>query len=127
MTLSTTSTTVSYNGDNATTVFPFAFKVFEASHLVVVRTVIATGIPTTLTLDTDYTVQGLRKNAGGSVTLPAALASTYSLKITRSTPKTQASDLKNQGKFYPEIHEDALDKLTMLVQELSARVTALGG
>lgn len=125
MTLSTTATTVTYNGDNATTVFPFAYKVFEASHLVVVRKTISGGALTTLTLNTDYTVQGLRLSAGGSVTLPSPLSSAYQLIITRSTPKTQTTDLKNQGKFYPEIHEDALDKLTMLVQETTETITAV--
>ena len=30
---------------------------------------------------------------------------------------TQETSIRNQGGFFPEIHEDAFDKLTMLVQQ----------
>ena len=33
-------------------------------------------------------------------------------------PVTQETDLRNQGKFFAEVHEDALDKLTMLIQQV---------
>ncbi|MDR8235854.1 phage tail protein, partial [Acinetobacter baumannii] len=32
-------------------------------------------------------------------------------------PVTQETDLRNQGKFFAEVHEDAFDKLTMLIQQ----------
>ncbi|OKN53045.1 hypothetical protein AM421_002851, partial [Klebsiella pneumoniae] len=39
------------------------------------------------------------------------------ISIERSTPVTQEASIRNQGGFFPEIHEDAFDKLTMLVQQ----------
>ncbi|MDU7869342.1 MAG: hypothetical protein E7J78_19725, partial [Pantoea sp.] len=41
----------------------------------------------------------------------------YKISIERSTPVTQEASIRNQGGFFPEIHEDAFDKLTMLVQQ----------
>lgn len=32
----------------------------------------------------------------------------------------QETDLRNQGKFFAEVHEDAFDKLTMLIQQVSS-------
>lgn len=49
--------------------------------------------------------------------LTSALPAGYKISIERSTPVTQEASIRNQGGFFPEIHEDALDKLTMLVQQ----------
>ena len=32
-------------------------------------------------------------------------------------PVVQETDLRNQGKFFAEVHEDAFDYLTMLIQK----------
>lgn len=49
--------------------------------------------------------------------LTSALPAGYKISIERSTPVTQEASIRNRGGFFPEIHEDALDKLTMLVQQ----------
>jgi len=110
-----------YIGNDAATAFPFAFKVFSASDLQVVRTDSA-GVESTLTLTTDYTValnSNQDSNPGGTVTLVAgALASGTKLTITSSITPLQATDLTNQGGFYPKVVTNALDKLTILIQQL---------
>ena len=113
-----------YAGNDAATAFPFAFKVFSASDVYVVRADSA-GLETPLTLTTDYTVSlnaDQNANPGGTVTLPAALASTYTLTITSSLEYLQPTDLTNQGGFYPKVVTDAFDRLTIFCQQLSERI-----
>ena len=45
-----------YTGNGSTTTFAFSFKVFAAADLQVVQLIVASGLETTLTLNTDYTV-----------------------------------------------------------------------
>jgi hypothetical protein len=126
MTLDTTITTVTHAGNDSTTSFPFAFKVLDQTHLVVFKTLISTGAETALTLTTHYTVTGVGLNAGGNVILPTALPSTYTITITRATPKVQPLDLRNQGKFYAEVHETEFDRLTMMIQEVDKETGPIG-
>ncbi|MCV5663440.1 hypothetical protein OFN50_30935, partial [Escherichia coli] len=72
---------------------------------------------TELVLDTDYTVTNAGSYNGGNVVLTAPLASGWKISIARELEPTQETDLRNQGKFFPEVHEDAFDKLTMLIQQ----------
>lgn len=108
-----------YLGNDVATSFAFAFKVFATSDLQVVHTDMA-GAESALALTTDYTV-GLNSNQdsnpGGTVTLSAALASGTKLTITSNIPPLQATDLTNQGGFYPKVITSALDKLTILIQQ----------
>lgn len=122
MTVSTEIDHNDYTGNGVTTSFPYAFRVFKKSDLVV--TVIDTDENiTTLTLDTDYTVSGAGSYSGGSVTLPQPLLAGYQISIARSLPVTQETDLRNQGKFFAEVHEDAFDRLTMLIQRVRSLFT----
>jgi hypothetical protein len=113
-------------GNGTTTVFPFAFKVFTASDLYVVRLVTATGVQSTLVSGTDYTValnSDQNASPGGTVTLPAALASGYTLTLTSLLGYLQATDLTNTGGFYPSVINDALDRLTIFVQQLVSSIS----
>lgn len=113
-------------GNDSTTVFPFTFKVFTAADLYVVRTQASLALDVTLTMGTDYSVSlnaDQNANPGGTVTLPVALAAGYKLTITSSLPYTQATDLTNQGGFYPAVITNALDRLTILCQQLLEQVS----
>ena len=115
-----------YIGNNTTTVFGFTFKVFSTDQIVVVKLNTSTGVETTLTLITDYTVTlngNQNSNPGGSVTLPAVLATGYNLTLTSSVANLQPTDLTNQGGFYPEVITDALDRATIQIQQMSDNVT----
>lgn len=119
---STTRKAGPYIGNGTASVFPFAFKVFQASDVEVVRLTVATNIETTLALTTDYTVslnQDQDSNPGGSITLVAgALATGYNLVITSDVENLQPTDLTNQGGFYPDVINDALDRATIQIQQL---------
>jgi hypothetical protein len=119
---STTRKAGPYIGNGTASVFPFAFKVFQASDVEVVRLNVSTNVETTLALTTDYTVslnQDQDSNPGGSITLVAgALATGYNLVITSDVENLQPTDLTNQGGFYPDVINDALDRATIQIQQL---------
>jgi len=124
MTISATVTKAKFTGDGTTVNFdmPAGFRVFNASHLLVTDTDPATGVATVKTLNVDYTVSGAGLYTGVRVTFNAAPAAAHIIDVKRATPRLQNTDLRNQGAFLAEIHEDEFDYLTMLVQELATLV-----
>lgn len=119
MTISSTSNKVQFNGSGTTGPFAFTFKTFAQADLVVISTS-PTGVETTLTLTADYSVSlnaDQNNNPGGTVTTVAAVASGYKLTIIREVDALQETDITNGGGFYPEVIENSLDRLTMLVQQ----------
>lgn len=122
MTISSESREVGpFTGNGSTTAFPFTFKVIAASDLSVVKTNATTGVSSTLTLTSDYTVTlntDQNNNAGGTVTLLSALASGYTMMISTAAAYLQPTNLTNGGGFYPTVINDALDRLTIFVQQM---------
>jgi hypothetical protein len=118
---SATAKTGPYAGNGSQTVFPYTFKVFDQAELQVVLTS-AGGIETIQTLTTHYTVSGVGQDAGGNVTMVAAPSAGSSLTIVRDVAFVQNTDLRNQGGFYPEVHERVFDRLTMQTQQLKRGV-----
>lgn len=116
MTVSTKVDHNEYTGNGVTTTFPYTFRIFQKSDLVV-QVVDLNENLSVLTLDTDYTVTGAGGYTGGNVILSTALINGYRISISRDLPVTQETDLRNHGKFFAEVHEDAFDKLTMLIQQ----------
>ena len=108
-------------GNGSVATFPFTFKVFTQNEVVVVRKQDSTSQETTLTITADYTVTlnpDQNGNPGGSITLTAGnLASGFTLVITSGLDALQQTDLTNQGGFYPEVINDALDKSVILHQQ----------
>jgi hypothetical protein len=74
MTVSTEVDHNEYTGNGVTTIFPYTFRIFQKSDLVVQVVDLDENL-TVLTLDTDYTVTGAGGYAGGNVTLTTALVS----------------------------------------------------
>jgi hypothetical protein len=117
-----------FAGNGVATLFTFNFKVFTTADVVVTLAELATGIETTLVLDTHYTValnpdQNL--NPGGTVTYPISgspMASTHTLTLTSGVTQLQETDIVNQGGFFPEVIENSLDKQTILTQQETERV-----
>lgn len=112
-------------GNGSATAFPFTFKVFAASDIVAVTANLASGAETTLTLNSDYTVTlnaDQDSNPGGTVTTSAALATGFTLIVSSDIEELQETELTNLGGFYPEVITDALDKLTILVQQLQEQM-----
>jgi len=121
MTVSTVVDHNDYTGNGVTTSFPYTFRIFTTDNLLVTVTDLNL-TETVLTLDTDYSVTGAGGYSGGNVVLPSPLASGWKISIARDLDPTQETDLRNQGKFFAEVHEDAFDKLTMLIQQAFSRL-----
>lgn len=112
-----------FNGNDLTTSFPFAFKVFDKGDLRVVRTM-PSGIEADLVLGSDYSVTlnpDQDATPGGTIAFPisgAPLAKGWKLTVVGDIDSLQPTDLTNQGGFYPQVIENAFDRLTMLVQQI---------
>jgi hypothetical protein len=117
MTISSTTTKVSYAGNGSTTVFAYTFKIFADADLeVIVRS--ATGTETTKSLTTHYTVSGAGADGGGNVTFGTAPVSGETVVIRRNLGLTQGTDYVENDPFPANSHEDGLDRLTFITQGL---------
>lgn len=125
---STTRKAGPFAGNGVGTVFPFTFKVFVNTDVEVLR-VDANGNPTTLTLDSDYSIAlnpDQDSNPGGTITYPVTgtpLPLTYQLVALGGLPDDQPTDITNQGGFYPSVIEDMADRSTIQIQQLAEQVS----
>lgn len=112
MTISSTTNKVQYTGDGVQTDFPFAFRILEDTDLEVY-------VDDDLKiLNTDYTIDGGAEEGTGTVKFNTAPADQSLVTLVRNVPSTQEVDYVDYDRFAAETHEGALDKLTMLVQEV---------
>jgi len=115
MTVTSTNQKVQFNGNGSTTVFAYNFKIFAQTDLsVILRS--AAGTETVQQLTTNYTVSGVGAASGGNVTMGTAPPSGTTLTILRVQPNLQGLDLVPNDPFPAGSMEDALDKLTFMVQ-----------
>lgn len=127
MTVQSTNNRNDYVGNGSANVYPYTFRIFEASDLIVVVRDPADGSETQLQLSTHYTVSGVGEAAGGNITLVNGafdwldsggdLESGWVIAILRVLPLTQQTDIRNQGAYFPEIHEDQFDRIAMIEQQ----------
>jgi len=123
MTVSTTTNRASYSGNGSTDAFAYGFKIFaDADLTVIIRS--SAGVETTKTLTTHYTVSGAGTDSGGNVTFTSGNipASGETVVILRKLTLTQGTDYVANDPFPAESHEDALDRLTMITQQLDEAV-----
>ena len=112
MTIATENYRNSYNGDCSTTTFQYSFRILDQSHLAVY-------VDGTLkTITADYTVSGVDAASGGNVVLNSPPGCGKLVVIQRDAPFTQTTAYTEGGRFPASSHEKALDKLTMLAQQL---------
>jgi len=120
MTVSSTTTKNSYSGNASTTVFAYGFKIFSDDDITVIIRTDSTGAEVTKTKTTHYTVSGVGSSSGGNVTFTTGNtpASGETVVLLRSTARTQLTDYTPNDPFPAASHEDALDKLTFIAQEI---------
>ena len=120
MTVSSTTTKNSYSGNASTTVFAYGFKIFSDDDITVIIRTDSTGAEVTKTKTTHYTVSGVGDSSGGNVTFTSGNtpASGETVVLLRSTARTQLTDYVANDPFPAATHEDALDKLTFIAQEI---------
>ena len=127
MSISITDNKVTYQGNGATTVWPFSFPVLEKSHLQVILTN-AAGTETTLA--SDYVVDLTSKTATypgyesgqepPAQDQPPKLPTGWKITLLRQVPLTQETDLGDRWPF-KEI-EGVSDRTTMQIQQLAEQI-----
>ena len=121
---STVNDGITYSGNDSATTFAFPFKVDLNTQIeVIIRD--ALGVETTAVLNTDYTVAGFTVEGSGVVTYPISgdpLATGKKITIKPKMDYLQSTDIRNQGRFAPEIHENAFDTLMMHIKELKGEI-----
>ena len=117
MTIESNLSKAVYHGNDTATQFPFFFRVWETSQILVTlgtadgRDIDVTA-DSTITLNADGTgVVSYQRNG-------APLSSGYTLAITRHMPFVQMVDLISATRFDPQVIEDALDVACAERQEL---------
>lgn len=136
MTVPVTVNSNIYIGNGAANVYSFTFLAFIPANLQV--TVKDTLTPSTTYLiqqGQDYTVAGLNPAGGppstGSITLVdngqtwlsgGFLLTGYTLTITRVVSLVQNTSIRNQGDYFPEVIENALDYITMALQQIQGQL-----
>lgn len=125
MTVSSQTSKETYDGNGITTIWDLPFRFFDNADIFVYLVDPVTLVTTPLTLGTDYTLYGagLPEQFGtspGKITTTVPVASGKKLYVDRIMAIEQLVDIVNQGKFFPEVHEDVFDHLTMLIQQSDA-------
>ena len=124
MTISSTTTKNSYSGNGSNTTFAYGFYIPASTDIqVIVRS--STGTETVKSEGTgsaNYSITGVGNSSGGNVVFVTAPLSTDTVVLRRNTAKTQATDYVANDPFPAETHEDALDKLTIISQDLQEQV-----
>lgn len=112
MTVSSTINRWSYTGDGATAAFVYTNRIFAATDLkVYVNGAVKA-------LGSEYAVSGVGDVGGGNITFAVPPATTAKIAVVRDVAATQTLDLAALGSFPAEENEKALDRLTILVQQL---------
>lgn len=132
MSLSSTTVRNDYTGNGAVSSYSYTFRIFLKTDLVLqVADTSTPPIVSNLTVDVDYSVSGVGASGGGTITFIDAgqsflssgkLKTGYKLTIKRVRPITQTTDIRNQGTFFPETHEDTFDQIVMICQQLQEQM-----
>lgn len=136
MTISSTTTKNSYSGNGTQHSFAYGFKIFANGDLtVIVRA--ATGTETVKVLDTDYVVTNAGNANGGNVLFKFNTGNSNdahfsssdkrpqsgeTVLLRRNITLTQGTDYVENDPFPAESHENALDRITMIAQQLQEAI-----
>lgn len=104
-----------YVGDGSAATYNYTFKVFSADELKVTQRD-DDGVETTPSI---FGITGVGSKNGGTISLTDGnLPVGFTLTIERAVEIVQEFDIRNQGDYYPEYIEDALDYQVMISQYL---------
>lgn len=118
MTVASNTNRARWLGAGSAGPFTFDFRFVRNSEIQVVR-VSASGDETPLVEGVDYTLAGAGSFVGGALILDSVLVEGEELVAVRTIDLTQPTSIRNQGAFFPEIHEEVFDRLVMLIQQVS--------
>jgi hypothetical protein len=119
MTVSSTTSKNTYSGDGSTTVFAYTFRILVNTDIAVQSKNNSTGVITTKTLGTDYTVSNVGASSGGNVTFTTAPVSGTTIILIRSISILQPVHLSEYDPFASMTVETEFDRLTMISQQIN--------
>ena len=122
MTVNTSTQSVTYNGDGSTTSFPIPFYFLLNEDIQAALVINNVGTP--LVFGSDFDLSGAGAPNGGTLTMFVAPKLGSQLVIDRQVAITQQREYQQNDPFPAKTTEKALDKLTMICQQLFA---TLGG
>ena len=117
MPVETTTRRKSYTGNAVTTVFAYDFRILTSADLKVYLDGVLQS--------SGYTVSGVGAALGGNVTFTSAPGTGVAVLLVRVVARTQLVDLVNNETILEGTLDVALDKLTMIAQELADDVASL--
>jgi hypothetical protein len=122
VTVSSTTDRATFLGNGVTDSFPLPFRFFADGDIQAALIDHVTLEVMELVLGVDYTLIGANQpeqngTPASIINLTVAPPSGVSLFVRRVIPATQPTDIVNQGRFFPEIHENVFDRLTMQIQQ----------
>lgn len=132
MTIVTTASKVTLNGNGAAVLFPYGFEIPGATSTdqsnVIITLVDTTVVPavTTILGTNQYTIDGINNPAGGNVTYPLAgspIAAGVYLTVQRNVPYIQTTNIPNQSAFFGTVLTAAYDYAMMCIQQLRTQLS----
>lgn len=134
MTVSVSTSVVTFLGNNSTSVFQYSFILGSASNALVYYTDVDGNqtllAPSQYTLFLNPPAVGAIWGVGGTLTVLVGgqpIPNGSSLTLQRLVPFTQTTSISNQGDFFPQAVEIALDTLCFEIQQLAARTGLFRG
>ena len=124
MTVSSSTDRATFAGNGVATEFPLPFRFFANGDIQAGLVNDVTLDITPLVLGVDYSLYGagfpeIDGNPESILTMFVPPVIGFTLFVRRVMAVTQPTDIVNQGRFLPEIHETVFDRLTMLIQQAS--------
>lgn len=128
MTVSSSASSAQFAGNGTTTVFPLPFRFFDNGDVTAYLIDDISLSTTPLSIGVNYTLIGAGQpevdgNPISQLTMLVAPPSGQTLVVERIMEAVQETDIINQARFYPEVHENVFDRLTMLIQQAIDRVS----
>lgn len=117
MTVPSEQSRITYDTDGTSVSFPVPFRFLQNRDLRVTL-IAADDSSRLLVLDVDYSVTGAGQQSGGTLSTVDILAAGETLLIERIVPITQETAYQRNDPFPERAHERALDKLTMINQQI---------
>ena len=111
-----------YVGNGATTTFAIPFAFIKPDQIKVYLLDTVTGSATLQVISTNYTYNNPTNPT--SIVMNVAPAAGKWLRVIRVTAINQDTEIENNGEFLEEEMETALDKLTLMMQEVSDRMAS---
>jgi len=118
MTINTMISRIAYRGDGITRNFAIPFVFFDADEIEVIERDTISAREIRKVLGADYAVAG-GNGAIGTLTSNQPPAVGVTITVRRNTARTQLVDYTPNDPFPAETHERALDRLTVITQELA--------